>query len=117
MRFSPTLKNRFRTPLDFLERREPRLVCSFDAELLGEGDGRHPVRIFNFSKAGFMMAGQWPVNSGARVILRLQDFGEARARILWSQDKQSGGVFEDAIDADALLTYLEEREELAAPLG
>ncbi len=114
MQFSPRSKNRFRTPLDFSERREPRLVCSFDAELTGDDQQRRPVRIFNFSKVGFMMAGRSPVNSGALVTLRLQDFGEARARILWSQDTQSGGVFEDMIDADALLAYLEQSEEFAA---
>lgn len=64
-----------------------------------------------------MMAGRTPVNSGARVTLRLQDFGEARARILWSQAMQCGGVFEDMIDAEALLTYLEKNEQCAVHSG
>lgn len=117
MQFAPRLKNRFRTPLDFSERREPRLMCSFDAEMVnGDGEVR-PVRIFNFSRAGFMMASRVPVNSGARITLRLQDYGEARVRILWSQEMQTGGVFEDMIDADALLAHLEQRDQIAPQSG
>jgi hypothetical protein len=107
MHNSPYYRNRFRTPLDFKERKDARLVCSFDAALALDGGAPHPVRIFNFSRAGFMLACTMSINSGARVSISLQGYGEARARILWYQGERAGGVFDDALDVDALVRHLE----------
>jgi PilZ domain len=113
MFLAPKLRNHFRTPLDFAERRQSRLVCSFDAELQTEDGAREDVRVFNFSEAGFMLACRSRVNSGARVTLRLNDYGAFAARVLWCQANQVGGTFEEKIDADGLLRHLEERDLIA----
>jgi hypothetical protein len=113
MHTPPQYKNRFRTPLDFQQRKDARLVCSFNAELARDGEAPYPVRIFNFSRAGFMLASTTPINSGARVSISLQGYGEARARILWYQGERAGGIFDEALDVDALVSHLEQLDAIA----
>ncbi len=109
-RLMPRSRTRFRTPLDFVARRLPRTVCSFDTVASTQTDEELPVRVFNFSEQGFMLACSKPLPSGARITLTLQGIGEAEARILWSREVQAGGEFMTPIDVERLLAAVEEMD-------
>ncbi len=103
----PLRKRRFRTPLDFISRNAPRMVCSFDTVMATADNPALPVRIFNFSEAGFMIACPATLNSGAEITLSLHGLGDTPARILWARNSQAGGRFKDPIDVEKLISEVE----------
>jgi hypothetical protein len=107
----PLRKRRFRTPLDFIARRLPRMVCAFDTVMATADDPALPVRVFNFSEAGFMIVCPAGLHSGAEVSLSLHGLGDTRARILWARDCQAGGVFKQPIDVDKLIDEIDRLEQ------
>jgi PilZ domain len=107
----PLRKTRFRTPLDFIARRLPRMVCSFDTVIKTADETAVPVRVFNFSEGGFMIVCPETLRSGTEITLSLHGLGDTKARILWASDSQAGGVFKDPINVDQLINEIDALEQ------
>jgi PilZ domain len=107
----PVRRTRFRTPLDFIARRLPRMVCSFDTVIKTADETAVPVRVFNFSEGGFMIVCPETLRSGTEITLSLHGLGDTKARILWASDSQAGGVFKDPINVDQLINEIDALEQ------
>lgn len=101
---------KFRTPLDFVDRRWERTYLSFETVLTGEGNMCLPVRVVNFSEGGFLIASDQKVSAGDRIVLEMIGVGAVTARVAWASQGRIGGTFEDRLKVNDLIAALEANE-------
>jgi hypothetical protein len=107
---SPRSPARFRTPLDFVDRRDTRLVFSF-ASLMSLSDcGDITLRVLNFSEAGFMAECSEKLSVGTSMQIKLPRQGMVAGHILWSRAGRIGCAFAARINVDQLVQDLETLE-------
>lgn len=104
---------KFRTPLDFVDRRWERTYLSFETILSGDGNLCMPVRVINFSEGGFLIACDHKVKSGDLVVLELIGVGAVTGRVAWAAQGRVGGTFEDKLKVADLIAALEADERQA----
>lgn len=99
---------RFRTPVDYVDRKWGRIHLSFDSTIAtGKSGAESPVRILNFSEGGFLMDCREVLHPGEIVELDLSALGKVQGRITWSDGGRAGGAFISPILANDLVIAVE----------
>ena len=104
---------RFRTPIDYIDRKWPRTYLSFETKLETQDASHAPVRVINFSNGGFLIACDKPLKRGEMVQLEMNGLGKVNGRIIWSDKGRAGGTFESAIAANDLVEIIEGEQDEA----
>ena len=107
---------RFRTPIDYVDRKWARTYLSFETKLETQDASRAAVRVINFSNGGFLIACDKPLKRGEMVQLAMNGLGKVTGRIVWSEKGRAGGSFETAIAANDLVEIIES-EQGAVPVS
>jgi hypothetical protein len=102
---------RFRTPVDYVDRRWARIHLAFETMVATEHSGASRARIVNFSEGGFLLDCDTPLKRGEIVELALSGLGRCRGRIIWWDGKNAGGAFESLIPANDLAEIMEKERE------
>lgn len=107
---------RFRTPIDYVDRKWARTYLSFETNLETQDASHAPVRVINFSNGGFLIACDKPLKRGEMVQLEMNGLGKVTGRIIWSDKGRAGGTFETAIAANDLVEIIEGEQD-AVPVS
>jgi hypothetical protein len=100
-----------RLPFDFVPRQAERIYRSFTTTVSTVDRLLVPVRVINFSQAGFLLECAAHLPDGEAVLLNLPVLGDVPGHIKWLADGKIGGVFDESVSTSVVMAALDQDDD------